>query len=51
VAATRFAADIRGPVTELLLLIYRRRPLNGDGVDVNGDAGLVDFWLERVGFG
>jgi uncharacterized protein (TIGR03083 family) len=43
------AAEVRGPVTDLLLAIYRRRPVNG--LQVSGDANLVDFWLERVGFG
>jgi uncharacterized protein (TIGR03083 family) len=43
------AAEIRGQVTDLLLTIYRRRPVAG--LAVAGDAGLVDFWLERVGFG
>ena len=43
------AAEIRGPVTDLLLAIYRRRPVSG--LDVTGDATLVDFWLERVAFG
>ena len=42
-------AEVRAPVTELLLMIYRRRPVAG--LDVTGDARLVDFWLERVGFG
>jgi uncharacterized protein (TIGR03083 family) len=43
------AAEIRAPATDLLLMIYRRRPVAG--LDVTGDAELVDFWLERVGFG
>jgi uncharacterized protein (TIGR03083 family) len=43
------AAEIRAPVTDLLLAIYRRRPVGE--LDVTGDASLVDFWLERVGFG
>jgi hypothetical protein len=43
------AADVRAPVTDLLLMIYRRRPVTG--LDVTGDAKLVDFWLERVAFG
>jgi uncharacterized protein (TIGR03083 family) len=42
-------AEIRAPVTDLLLTIYRRRPVAG--LDVTGDAKLVDFWLERVAFG
>jgi hypothetical protein len=43
------AAKILAPVTDLLLTIYRRRP--AAGLDVTGDAALVDFWLERVAFG
>jgi hypothetical protein len=43
------AAEILAPVTDLLLTIYRRRP--AAGLDVTGDAALVDFWLERVAFG
>jgi uncharacterized protein (TIGR03083 family) len=45
----RAAAEIRAPVTDLLLAVYRRRPVSGP--DVTGDAALVDFWLERVAFG
>ena len=44
-------AGMRGPVTDLLLTIYRRRPADSGRIEVTGDAGLVDFWLERVGFG
>src|SRR5215208_4413677 len=43
------AAEIHAPVTDLLLTVYRRRPV--DGLQVSGDAALIDFWLERVGFG
>jgi uncharacterized protein (TIGR03083 family) len=42
-------AEIRAPVTDLLLAMYRRRPVAG--LDITGDATLVDFWLERVAFG
>lgn len=42
---------VRAPLTELLLLVYRRRPANGDGIEVLGDAALLDFWLDRVAFG
>ena len=45
------AAQIAAPITDLLLVLYRRRPVDADGIEVTGDAGLVDFWLERVGFG
>jgi hypothetical protein len=43
------AAEVSAPVTDLLLMIYRRRPIVG--LEVTGDANLVDLWLERVGFG
>jgi hypothetical protein len=43
------AAGLRGPVIDLLLVLYRRVPVTD--VEVTGDGGLVDFWLERVGFG
>jgi hypothetical protein len=43
------AAELRGPVTDLLLVLYRRVPITD--VEVSGDARLVDFWSERVGFG
>ncbi|MDG4666848.1 maleylpyruvate isomerase family mycothiol-dependent enzyme [Mycobacterium sp. 236(2023)] len=42
------AAALSGPVTDLLLVLYRRRPVST--VEVRGDAGLVDFWMERVAF-
>jgi len=49
-AHEKSAVAVRGPVVELLLLVYRRRsPLDGT-VEVLGDAGLLDFWLDRVGF-
>ena len=38
-----------GLVTDLLLAIYRRRPISD--LEITGDATLVDFWLERVAFG
>lgn len=42
---------LRGPLTEVLLAFYRRRPLDGGGVEVLGDRELLDFWLERASFG
>jgi uncharacterized protein (TIGR03083 family) len=47
----RAAVAIRGPLTGLLLVIYKRRPARGGGIEVFGDAALLDFWLERVSFG
>lgn len=43
------SARVSGPVTEILLVLYRRLPVAA--VEVVGDEGLVDFWLERVAFG
>ncbi|MER6395456.1 maleylpyruvate isomerase family mycothiol-dependent enzyme [Kitasatospora sp. NPDC001603] len=45
------AVTVSGPLTELLLLVYRRRPPGSHGVGVQGDADLLTFWLDRVGFG
>jgi hypothetical protein len=42
---------VRGPLTDLLLVIYKRRSARGDNIEVFGDAALLDFWLERVSFG
>jgi uncharacterized protein (TIGR03083 family) len=43
-------AAVRGPLTELLLVLFRRRPPADGGVEVLGEARLLDFWLEHVGF-
>lgn len=45
------AVAVRGPLTELLLMIYRRRAVVGANVEVSGDAAVLDHWLERVAFG
>ncbi|WP_329168884.1 maleylpyruvate isomerase family mycothiol-dependent enzyme [Streptomyces sp. NBC_01267] len=50
-AHERAAVAVRGPLTDLLLTVYRRRPARGGSVDVLGDGHLLDFWLERVSFG
>ncbi|MDT4999371.1 MAG: C-terminal domain [Mycobacterium sp.] len=47
--ATPAVAGLRGPVIDLWLVLYRRVPVSN--LEVTGDVGLVDFWLERVGFG
>lgn len=48
-AHEKSAVAVRGALTDLLLLIYRRRPASG--LDIFGDSELLDFWLERVSFG
>ncbi|MEV8633666.1 maleylpyruvate isomerase family mycothiol-dependent enzyme [Streptosporangium sp. NPDC051023] len=50
-AHEKAAVAVRGPLTSLLLVVYRRRPARGEGIDVTGDAQLLDFWLERSAFG
>ncbi|MFD7918696.1 maleylpyruvate isomerase family mycothiol-dependent enzyme [Streptomyces sp. NPDC059740] len=50
-AHEKCAVAVRGPLTELLLVLYRRRSLADGGVTVSGDTALLDFWLERVAFG
>ncbi|MDJ0346134.1 hypothetical protein QMK19_18420 [Streptomyces sp. H10-C2] len=42
---------MRGSLTDLLLVIYKRRPARDQGIEILGDAQLLDFWLERVSFG
>ncbi|MCH6161149.1 maleylpyruvate isomerase N-terminal domain-containing protein [Streptomyces marispadix] len=41
---------VRGPLTDLLLVMLRRAPAGRGRVEVLGEAGLLDFWLERVCF-
>jgi uncharacterized protein (TIGR03083 family) len=50
-AHEKSAVAVRGPVVELLLLVYRRRSPLDATVEVLGNAELLDFWLDRVSFG
>jgi hypothetical protein len=50
-APTRRPPSLCAPLTDLLLVIYRRRPVHGEGIDIPGDEQLLDFWLERVNVG
>jgi uncharacterized protein (TIGR03083 family) len=50
-AHEKAAVAVRGRLTDLLLLVYRRRPARGEGIEILGDAPLFDFWWERVSFG
>lgn len=45
------AVALRGPATGLLLAITRRTPAAESGVEILGDAGVWDAWLERTPFG
>jgi uncharacterized protein (TIGR03083 family) len=50
-AHEKAAVAARGPLTDLLLVVYKRRPVRGADIQVLGDAELLDFWLDRVSFG
>jgi uncharacterized protein (TIGR03083 family) len=41
---------LRGPATSLLLVLMRRTPVAGSGVEVLGDAAILDGWLDTVRF-
>ncbi|MFE2379142.1 maleylpyruvate isomerase family mycothiol-dependent enzyme [Streptomyces sp. NPDC059398] len=41
---------LRGPLTDVLQVFYRRLPAGSDRVEVLGDRELLDFWLERASF-
>ena len=45
------AVTVRGPLTDLLMLIYRRTAPPADGIEVLGDEGLLELWLGHVAFG
>ncbi|MGP8301921.1 maleylpyruvate isomerase family mycothiol-dependent enzyme [Streptomyces inhibens] len=50
-SAEEAAVSVRAPLTDLLLLIYGRRPADDEAFEVLGDAELLDFYLARVLFG
>jgi uncharacterized protein (TIGR03083 family) len=39
---------VRGPVADVLRVVYRRLPPDTEGVEVLGDRALLDAWLERL---
>ncbi|MFC6062158.1 maleylpyruvate isomerase family mycothiol-dependent enzyme [Streptomyces ochraceiscleroticus] len=47
----RAAATLSGPLTDVLLVFYRRLPADTSTVTVQGDRGLFDEWLGLVSFG
>jgi uncharacterized protein (TIGR03083 family) len=49
-AHEKSAVAVRGPVTELLLVIYKRRSPGDGTVEVLGEANLLEFWLDRMSF-
>jgi len=45
------AVVLRGPLTALLLAFYRRIPLDGGRIEVLGERGVLELWLEGASFG
>ncbi|MBB5933248.1 maleylpyruvate isomerase family mycothiol-dependent enzyme [Streptomyces zagrosensis] len=41
---------VRGPLTDLLRVFYRRLPVSTDRVEISGDRSVLDFWLDRASF-
>ncbi len=39
---------VRGPLTDVLRVVYRRLSPDADGIEILGDRQLLDAWLERV---
>ncbi|MFD6881422.1 maleylpyruvate isomerase family mycothiol-dependent enzyme [Rhodococcus sp. NPDC060084] len=50
-AHEKSAVAVRGPLVELMLVLYRRRAVADPEVEVFGDAALLDSWLDVVAFG
>ncbi|MGQ4485569.1 maleylpyruvate isomerase family mycothiol-dependent enzyme [Streptomyces sp. SAS_281] len=42
---------LRGPLTDVMLVLNRRRAPDSDRVEVLGDGGVLDSWLEHTTFG
>lgn len=49
-AHEKAAVAVRGPVADVLRIIYRRLPADFDTVTVSGDRGVLDLWLEKARF-
>jgi uncharacterized protein (TIGR03083 family) len=49
--STPAAVTVRAPVSDLLLLIYRRLAVPSPSIRVVGDEALLDLWLGHVAFG
>ncbi|MCB5907110.1 maleylpyruvate isomerase family mycothiol-dependent enzyme [Streptomyces pinistramenti] len=45
------AVALRGPLTEVLRVFYRRLPADSELVEIVGDRALLDLWLEYATFG
>lgn len=50
-AHAKATVALRGPLTDVLLVFYRRLPPDSDRVEVLGEAGLLDRWLAATAWG
>ncbi|MFJ9055828.1 maleylpyruvate isomerase family mycothiol-dependent enzyme [Streptomyces sp. NPDC102409] len=50
-AHAKATVALRGPLTGLMLAFNRRQKPDEGGLEVLGDRGLLDFWLDRSSFG
>ncbi|MCX5396703.1 maleylpyruvate isomerase family mycothiol-dependent enzyme [Streptomyces sp. NBC_00102] len=50
-AHAKATVAVRGTLTDLMLLMNRRLTPGADGLEVLGEAALLDFWLARSSFG
>lgn len=49
-AHEKAAVVVRGPLTDLLAVFYRRQSPDSGRVEILGDRALLEFWLERASF-
>ncbi|MFC5719989.1 maleylpyruvate isomerase N-terminal domain-containing protein [Streptomyces gamaensis] len=49
-AHEKSSVAVRGPLTDVLLVLYRRRSPSGEGIEVTGDRAVLEGWLERASF-
>ncbi|RZQ65838.1 maleylpyruvate isomerase family mycothiol-dependent enzyme [Amycolatopsis suaedae] len=45
---TKADVAVRGPATDLLLVLSRRRPLTASALEVHGDRALFEHWIEHM---
>ncbi|QSY47794.1 MULTISPECIES: maleylpyruvate isomerase family mycothiol-dependent enzyme [Streptomyces] len=49
-AHEKAAVAVRGTMSDVLRVVYRRLPADGPGVEVLGDREALDAWLEKASF-
>ncbi|GHG73473.1 maleylpyruvate isomerase family mycothiol-dependent enzyme [Streptomyces griseocarneus] len=49
-AHEKAAVAVRGPMSDILRVLYRRLPADSPGVEIVGDRSVLDVWLEKAAF-